>query len=90
MRVLRCFGLRGSSTWEMVGSWDPGNDSEGGQMGFQRHPTILGEKGGVGGDIPPTSVLSFLTHWCPGRSHVLPGTVHVWPRKRAANAEEVL
>ena len=33
-RFLRHFGLRGCSTQEVVGSWDPGNDSRAGQMDF--------------------------------------------------------
>lgn len=59
-------------------------------MDVQKHLTIQGEKR-IDGNIIPTFVLPLLTkQWCPGKSHVLTGTLFVWPLKLGANAKEVV
>lgn len=77
-------------TWWAAGTQE---ESEAAQMDVQKHLTIQGEKRRIDGDLIPTFALPLLTkQWCPGKSHILTGTLLVWPLKLelGANAKEVV
>lgn len=73
----------------MVGSWDPGKETEAGQVDFQDIYNTA-SKGRYREGHTPTYVLPFLTSWCPARSHVLSDMMFVQPQKWGANVKKRL